>query len=264
MERWRGAGAGPRTHFRRAVRGFGIAAALAAVGFAQTPAFDAASIKPARTDSAGRSLTHDPGGRLTTSNATLKMLIMLAYRVMPHQIAGGPGWVASDGFDMDAKAARPDPSGAHFRAMLQNLLAERFQLRVHQETRELPVYLLVVAKNGPKMAAAKGDEAEPGARVEGPGQLTGVGATMAGLATALSRPLQQTVIDRTGLSGAYNFKLRFAPDAGAVKPGGDAAGTGDDPDLVTALQQQLGLSLKTGKGPVDVLVIDHAERPTPN
>ena len=241
-----------------------MAAALAAVCFAQAPSFDAASIKPARTDSAGRSLAHDPGGRLTTSNATLKMLIMLAYRVMPHQVAGGPGWVESDGFDIDAKAARPDPSGAHFRQMLQSLLAERFQLRVHRETRELPVYLLVVAKNGPKLAAAKGDEAEAGARIEGPGRLTGVRATMPELAAALSRPLQRTVIDRTRLGGAYNFTLRFVPDAGSVKPGGDPAGSGDGPDLVTALQEQLGLGLQTGKGPVEVLVIDHAEKPTPN
>ena len=243
----------------------GVALFFAAACGAQAPAFEVASVKPARPDATARSLTQNPGARLTTSNATVKMLIMLAYQVMPDQILGGPKWLESDGFDIDAKGADPGVTQAQFRHMIQSLLADRFQLKVHRSTKELPVYALVLAKNGPKLAEAKDDDPEVSMRIEGPGQMTGVKATMSMFASALSRPLQRQVIDETGLKGAYNFKLQFVPDRNPSKPGEDGViPTGDGPSIFTALQEQLGLNLKTSKGPVEVLVIDHAEKPTPN
>ena len=234
--------------------------------YAQSSAeFDVASIKASRPDETERSLTHNSGARLTTSNATLKMLIMLAYQVMPYQVSGGPDWLESDGVDIEAKAANPKATQAQFREMVRKLLASRFQLKVHSATKELPVYELVVAKTGAKLVQAKEDNSEVSMRIDGPGQMTGAKATMAMLATTLSRPLQRKVVDETGLGGAYNFKLHFLPDRKPARPGDDVAPpNGDGPSLFSALQEQLGLSLKAGKGPVDVLVIDRAEKPSEN
>ena len=171
----------------------------------------------------------------------------------------------SDGFDIDAKAAEPKATQAQFRQMIQSLLADRFQLKVHRSTKELSIYALVLAKNGPKLVEAKNDDPEVSMRIEGPGQMTGVKATMAMLATTLSRPLQRKVVDETGLKGDYNFKLQFVPEQNTSKPGDDGAiPPNDGPSIFTALQEQLGLNLKATKGSVDVLVIDHAEKPIPN
>ena len=139
-----------------------------AVGLAQSTsnsqkAFDVASIKPAPSGATERSLTHKPGARLTTANATVKQLIFqifLAYQVMPFQVSGGPSWVESDGFDIEAKAADPKATQEQFRRMIQTLLADRFQLKFHRTTRELPVYALVQAKNGTKLVEARDDNPE--------------------------------------------------------------------------------------------------------
>jgi bla regulator protein BlaR1 len=230
----------------------------------EQPAFEVASIKPARDDADGRSVTHSPGARLTTSNATLKQLIYLAYQVMPFQVSGGPNWVNSDGFDIEAKAANSKATQEQFRRMIQTLLADRFQLKFHFATKELPVYALVVAKNGPKLVEVKDDNPEVAMR-NGRGEMTGVKATMPMFAVALSRPLQRKVVDETGLKGAYAFKLQFVPDENPAHPGDDGAvQVHDGPSLFTALGEQLGLNLKPSKGPVEVFVIDHAEKPTPN
>ena len=144
-------------------------------------------------------------------------------------------------------------------------MADRFQLKVHRSTKEISIYALVLAKNGPKLTEAKDDDPEVSMRIEGPGQMTGVKATMSMFASTLSRPLQRHVIDETGIKGAYNFKLQFVPDQNPSKPGEDGViPTDDGPSIFTALQEQLGLNLKATKGPVEVLVIDHAEKPAPN
>jgi uncharacterized protein (TIGR03435 family) len=235
---------------------------FAATAFAQT--FDVASVKPSPSGSAGRSLTEHPGARLTTSGATVKMLIFLAYQLMPDQVSGGPAWVESDSFDIDARAADPKVTRAEFRQMVQNLLADRFQLKVHRATKELPVYALVVARNGPKLVDAKNDDGDAGMRIEGPGRMTGVKATMPMFANTLSKPLRRHVVDETGLKGAYSFHLDFVPDQKPVMPGDTPPPDRDGPSIFTALQEQLGLSLKATKGPVDVLVIDRAEKPSAN
>jgi uncharacterized protein (TIGR03435 family) len=230
---------------------------------AQAPAFDAASIKPAAAEATERSLTHNPGGRLSTSNATVRMLILLAYQVMPYQISGGPSWFDSDGFDIEAKAANANSTPEQFRQMVQALLADRFHLKIHKETRELPIYALVVAKGGAKLMPAAGDESNSGVRNLG-GEITSLRGTMPMLATTLTRPLQHKVVDETGLKGEYNFSVKFEP-LNNNPPGMDAAS--EQPaagSIFSALQEQLGLYLKVSKGPVEVLVIDSAAKPGAN
>jgi uncharacterized protein (TIGR03435 family) len=226
--------------------------------------FEVASVKLSPPDAAGRSVSHSAGARLVTSNATVKQLVYLAYQVMPFQVSGGPGWVESDGFDIEAKAANPKASQEQFRQMVQTLLTDRFQLKFHFATKEMPVYALRIAKNGSKLVEAKDDTPEASMR-NGRGEMTGEKANMAMFASALSRPLQRKVVDETGLSGAYNFKLKFVPDENPLRPTEDGAAPSiDGSSIFTALREQLGLTLKPAKGPVEVLVIDHAEKPAPN
>jgi len=236
--------------------------AFATICAAQTPAFQVASIKPSQPDATGRSFTQRPGGGLVTSNATIRMLMAFAYQVMPEEISGGPAWAESDGFDIDAKGAGPKVLPSEFRQMIQTLLAERFHLKMHREQRELTVYVLVQATNRAKLVEATDRSPDASLRIEGPGVITGV-ATMPALATVLMRPLQRKVIDETGLQGAYNVKLRFALEK-PTAPGADPPPPSDGPSIFAALKDQLGLSLKTAKRPVEVLVIDSVDRPTPN
>src|SRR5215831_11949737 len=123
----------------------------ATVGQAQSPVFEAVSIKPSSADAGGRSLSQNPGPRLSTSNATLKMLVMFAYQLMPDQLSGGAGWVAYHAFDVEEKGANAHATMGEFRRMVQAMLAERFHLQVHRATKELPVYALVQAKGGAKL-----------------------------------------------------------------------------------------------------------------
>jgi uncharacterized protein (TIGR03435 family) len=229
---------------------------------ASTPGFEVASVKSAPPGATERSVSNKPGPRLVTSNATVRQLIYLAYQVMPFQVFGGPDWVDSSGFDIDAKAADPRTTQAEFREMMQGLLADRFHLHLHRETRSLPVYALVVSKGGSKLAPAGSDDPDVGVRVEGPGKMTGVRATMTMFATALSRPLRSQVIDRTGLQGSYSFTLRFAPDQ--VSAQSNDVALADGPSIFAAIQEQLGLRLETAKGPVEVLVIDAIQKPSEN
>jgi len=302
---------------------------IAGVAYCQTagksPAFDAASVKPAKLpapDASGtiRVLGGSPGGpgtndpgRIHYAFITLKMLIVNAYDVKVFQITGPP-WLDSERFELTATMP-PNTTKEQFRLMLQNLLAERFQLAVHRETKELPMYSLVVAKSGPKLKGS-GQTAPVSESVEQPSappriemgtdgfpvmpELTGrrgiIGmmmngrarwianqATMQDLADRLSNQFSRPVKDETGLTGKYNFILTYAPDGmpgpagpsalpppGAVGPTPASPPAGSIPDeplpsLSAAIQSQLGLKLESGKGPVEVIVIDHAEKtPTEN
>jgi uncharacterized protein (TIGR03435 family) len=245
--------------------GMMMALILASLCSAQMPSFEAASVRKTRSETAGRSLTPHPGARLSASNATVKMLILYAYQVMPHQISGGPDWLSSEGFDIEAKAADPTATQAQFRQMIRRLLAERFQLKVHTAAEERLVYLLVPSKSGTKLTEATSGESGASLRMEGPGRLTAIKATMPMFASTLTKPLQRQVIDETGLQGAYNFRLQFAPEKRPGKAGADDAATASDaPSIFTALDEQLGLNLKTARRPVEILVIDSAARPGPN
>ena len=240
-----------------------------------------------------RRLSH---GRVVIENMPLKALLGVAYkrRVEWFEISGAPGWMDSEGYDVIAKATG-DATNEQMYPMLQALLRDRFQLTLHRETKDLPVYLLVVAKGGLKLQNAK-----PGSCFAGPTepprvpgvplvlpcgniavslaplglQIKGVQASMQVLAPILSGLLGRTVVDRTDFRGTFDIDLEFTPDdamAGipgpgipgslpAVPPSGDSAG----PSLFSAMQERLGLKLESAKGPVTVFVIDHVERPSQN
>jgi uncharacterized protein (TIGR03435 family) len=219
--------------------------------------FEVASVKPSPSDATDRSLGTRPGGRLSTENATAKQLIYFAYDVMPFQVSGGPDWVGSVGFDIEAKPADPNASKEQIRQMVQKLLAERFRLKFHMEAKEMPIYALAVGRRGSKLVEDHSENTHAN-MMNGRGEMTGVKATMPMLASSLSRVLQRQVVDETGLKGTYTFKLQFLPDQSTPRPDEDGA------SIFTALQEQLGLSLRAGRGPVKVLVIDSAEKPSGN
>jgi uncharacterized protein (TIGR03435 family) len=235
-------------------------AALAAFGQTETPlAFEVASVKP-NTSGSGSSRTSGTTGQLTITNRSLKELIAMAYSVQDFQLAG-PEWLGSVKFDIVAKipaGARRDQNPA----MMQALLAERFHLAVHRESKEMPAYALVVGKSGPKL-----QQVEPGGtNMNNNGnnnsrQITAERVSMAALAETLARIVEHPVVDRTALQGVYKLKLEYAPD-NAKSDGPDGAA---GPSIYTALQEQLGLKLQTQKLPVEIVVVDRVERvPTEN
>jgi len=252
--------------------------ATTASGQSAPPAFEVASVKPSDPNGivrAGRSerifpidMRTLPGGRFLGTYCTLKLLIEKAWSVELWQIAGGPGWIDSDRFDIDAKAehdfTQDNDASQKTMAMLQTLLTERFNLKVHRETREDTVYSLVVSKNGPKLQPSTGTDPpfigmRRNSSPEHPAMtiaFASENATMALLAERLSYwTLHRPVLDKTGLSGNYSVKLEFAEDDSQVDAG---------PSLFTAIQDQLGLKLEPGKGPVELLVVDRAQRASPN
>jgi len=223
------------------------------------PAFEVASVKP-HPPSPGplrASAGIGPAG-IDFTNVALKGCIRSAYGVETWRISGGPDWLASERYDIVAKAASAAPK-AQLMRMLQTLLEDRFQLKVHRETQEVPVYALVVGKSGLKIHAGKENgETEVG----GAGHLINSrGMTLKQLAGFLSQMTQSSgrpVLDMTGIAGVFDITLDAAPDDAA------AAGDNSGPDLFTALQQQLGLKLEPRKSPLEVLVVDRAEKPAAN
>lgn len=261
--------------------------------------FEVASIRPSEAN-ARRTLTVTPGGRFSATATTLRALIMFAYNVGPDRLTGADGWMESQRFDVNAKppdgaiqgavgqqAQWTGPNGQSaswtalpaqsqnariFRAMMQNLLADRFQLKIHEETRQLPVYALVVAKGGPKLAEAKG-AADLHMSSGGAGHMNFEAAPMSTLAVTLTWMTGRPVLDQTGLLGNYDFSLNWSPDDGQMQTyrgggGGAADGTAAAdpaaPSLFTAVEEQLGLRLESTRGPVHVFAVDHAEKPSEN
>jgi uncharacterized protein (TIGR03435 family) len=222
--------------------------------------FEVASIRPSQNRSASSNVDSAPGGRLTATNVTVRELIRLAYNVKDYQIEKAPGWVESDPYDIVAKSASSQKTSLdEERTKVSQLLADRFQLKIHRETKQMQVYLLVVAKSGPKLTLHT-DGSRSKTR-KGCGHLAGTRLTMDTIATVLSRQFEQEVLNRTDLPGKYDFQLDWTPDSGSC-PGADGASA--LPSIFTAIQQQLGLKLESGKGPVELLVIDHVERPSEN
>ena len=221
------------------------------------------------------------GGSLNRGT-TLKNLIGTAYVVQEFQISGGPGWIGSDRFDVEGKAEDPNADYGQLRLMLQSLLEDRFQLQLHREVKESPIYALVVGKGGPKIKLAA-DQTSPdvhgpspigssrpnrGALRFGPGSIIGNAAQIPLLVRFLSQRLGRIVVDQTGLSGRFDFQLQWAPGIGEnpLYPGGDPIPPGDPslPSIFAAIQEQLGLKLESTRAPVEVLVIDHVEKPSAN
>ena len=247
------------------------------------PPFDVISVKPNK-DSNGTRMQFTPDG-LHGVGVTVRFLLYEGYGgINSNQVIGEPGWTNTDGFDIEAKVAPADVAmlgKMNFeqrRAMFQTILADRFKLVVHHETRELPVYVLTVAKGGPKFKeSAPDDPASTAPRRRGMmmnrGKVTATDAQVSvSSSPILSRQLGRTIIDKTGLTGNYDFTLEWAPDDGGPPPAkpqdGSATPAANAPDpgasVFTALQEQLGLKLESTKAPVDVVVIDHIEKPTEN
>jgi uncharacterized protein (TIGR03435 family) len=267
---------------RMRVAGFVALASLVVPGLANMPlgaqaaaaaqTFDVASIHINNTETDGRHhIIDDPAeSHFRTINLAVRDLIQFAYSLPASQILGGPPWIDYTTFDIDAKSdplvdtqlrALPTEQALHRKQlMVQALLADRFQLKVHQETRQLPVYALVVAKDGPSFKPAKinGTTVDAGrTRLH----VVGSGDTIGILARELAQVLGRVVLNRTGLSGRYDLSLRWTSDDAAAV----AASSPDvPPDIFTAIQEQLGLKLESTKGPVPVLVIDHIEQPSAN
>jgi uncharacterized protein (TIGR03435 family) len=231
-----------------------LLAALAAAA-AQTPSsFEVATVKPSEPSTP--IAIRRSGHRVVTTGSSLQFLISWAYDLHSDLIYGKPGWLDSTRFDV--VAAAPEDQPAKLQERMQALLAERFKLAVHRETRELPLYALVAAKGGPKfsLAPAPAVFGQTPFNMPAPGQLTGTQVSAAMLCKVLSGQLNKTVQDHTGLTGAFDFKLEWQPE--------NMPATGA-PSLFTALQEQLGLRLEARKGPVEVLVIDRIENaPTAN
>jgi uncharacterized protein (TIGR03435 family) len=233
--------------------------------------FDVASVKPTPPGEGGGLVHQPPGGQSYEAlGAPLRVIMTVAYSVTDRQISGGPEWINSDRWTIEAKADRRGTSD-ELHAALAHLLEERFQLKVRHETRELPVYILTVDKKGSKMPVHDPADLlhEPisGGPIQG---MTGRNATMNYFAFFLSRMLDLNVIDRTNLPDHYDLDFHFVPERRNDLPVG-AAGAGapmpalpDGPDIFTALREQLGLRLEKGKGPVDYLVIEHVEKPSEN
>ncbi len=183
--------------------------------FAQTASepltFEVASVKPSAPNVAGMFLQPLPGGNLRMTGATLKNLIAFAYNVREFSISDGPDWASYDRFDIDARVGNPAGTAQQIRERLKALLAERFQLLTHTESKEQSVYVLVVAKNGPVLREAKPD-ASPMIRKQGT-TITGAGIGMAMLVLNLANSVNRPVLDKTGLTGKYDFKLEWSPDA---------------------------------------------------
>jgi uncharacterized protein (TIGR03435 family) len=238
------------------------------------PEFAVATIKPTRPDTP-RGGYGIRGEEVTTTAVTVSWMIKLAFNVHAHQISGGPAWLDSERYDTVGKPDIPgQPNRDQMKLMVQKLLADRFQLRFHTEKKELPVYAMVVAKGGPKIAVSAGDPNDfPGigfGREPGVLSLVGRNTGLNGVANGLqSNVLDKPVVDQTRLTGRYDFTLRWTPDPTQwANFGVPATANPNDldapPDIFAAFEQQLGLKLQPTKAVVDVMVIDRIERPSPN
>jgi uncharacterized protein (TIGR03435 family) len=226
------------------------------------PRFEVASVKS--TDAADRRTMFDtPPGRFRSVGTSLKLLIAKAYDLQTTQIEGGPAWLDVDRFDIEAKTENAAPGAEGYRQillMLQSLLEDRFKLAAHSEEKQQPVYDLVLSKGGSRLKDANANE--PTRQQMGRGQMIATATPIGQLTPLLSFVAKRQVIDKTGLTGLYDFTLTYAFEA----PGPDAPPAVDPnaPSIFTAMQEQLGLKLESARGPVNVLVIDHAEKPDVN
>jgi uncharacterized protein (TIGR03435 family) len=255
----------------RAILTAGLLIGISGAAFSAEPSFDVASIKssaPGTRDG----IAIQAGGRFV-ANASLKLLIGLAWH-LHFPIAGGDSWVGSDLWSIEAKAEgasdistwTPPNLPEAIAVRLRSLLQERFLLKTHEEMRNTQIYRLSVSPGGSRMEAVDPASSTATSFRAGPGAIIGSKATMEQFVTILSRYMDRPVIDKTGLTGLYNAKLQFAPESAPKQLSGSttAASASDDPSIFTAIQEQLGLKLEAAQEPVEILVIDHAERASAN
>jgi uncharacterized protein (TIGR03435 family) len=232
------------------------------------PVFEVATIKP--SDPNQRRLYSIGSTEVSAVGATVNDLIVFAYGVHAGQISGAPAWVESDKFDITGKpegGGQPNPN--QFKTMLQKLLADRFQLTLHRDKKQLTVYALTVGKNGPKLTRSEAASSIPNLIFRA-GNWPVRNATMEEFAGVMQAHLDRPVVDQTGLKGRFDFQLQWTPDE---TPFASPGGPGEppkpperetQPDLFTAIQQQLGLKLESTRAQTDVLVIDKVEKPSEN
>lgn len=254
---------------------------------AQSSIFEAATIKPAAPDARGRFISPGPGGGIRITNMTLKDMIEFAWGVQPFQVSGGPAWLDSVNYDIVAKP-EAKVSQSELKVMLQALLTDRFQLRTHQETRELPIYALVLARKdgklGPDLVAStegsceKFDPSHPppppqpgiapprycGNMMISPTRLDVLGHTISELTPLLSRMVERKVVDQTGLKGNYDINLQLPRDETPVSPDAPPARLDLAPILFSTFPERLGLKFESQKGPVEVIIVDAVEKPSEN
>jgi uncharacterized protein (TIGR03435 family) len=232
------------------------------------PAFEVASVKPNKTGLRGGQLNTDPG-RLTITNVSLRTCIKAAFGLQNYQLSGGTASIEDELYDIDAKAGG-SVGDDQLMLMLRRLLADRFKLKFHRESKEMQGYALVVAKNGPKL-----HEVEPAGKGWSRNRVGGIDGqevSLARLAEILAGRLGHPVVERTGIKGVFDLKLSWAPDSATVgntaenkeAPAVDSMSDPSGPSIFSALQEQLGLRLEARKVPAEIIVIDHLERPSEN
>jgi uncharacterized protein (TIGR03435 family) len=235
--------------------------------FAQAPSkptFEVASVKlvaPPFPSGSGPWIVYH--GMFRVEISPVKGVIRWAYDVPPAGVFGGPLWVEREPYRFDAKAENAEAGPDQLKLMVRSLLEDRFKLVAHRETQERHMYTLVVGKNGPKMEKAKADEKTFG-NWTGPGSVTFTKMNMLGLVNVLSSLLETQVVDKTGLKDFYNFRLEYENPRLQRSQNGSQSTADSAPSIFTAVQDQLGLKLEAIKGLVEVLVIDHIERPMEN
>lgn len=267
-----------------------------------TPAFEVATVKPNKSAEFGSFIRRQPGGRFNATNMPLRQLIVFAYQIRPFQLEGGAS-LLDERYDIVAKAegdppqVLPGTGPDQLMLMLRALLAERFKLAMHNETKELPIYALVLSRSdgrlgsqlkvsstdcaalaearrrggpapaGPPPAPPKPGEIPQCGVIMGRGNVAMGGFPLSQFANSLSNLVQRVVVDRTGLTGLYDLSVQFTPDQAQGPPGLPPPGVElpsidpNGPSLFTALQEQLGLKLESTRGPVEMYVIDHIEQP---
>jgi uncharacterized protein (TIGR03435 family) len=235
---------------------------------ADGPAFKVASVKPNKTGRRGGQLNTDPG-RLTITNVSLRTCIKAAYGLQNYQLSGGTAWIEDEHYDIDAKAENP-VGDDQLTLMLRRLLADRFKMEFHRESKEMQGFALLVGKNGPKLREV--ELAHKGWARNEVGGIEGHETSMAHLAEILAQRLGHPVVDLTGIKGVFDLKLSWTPDPAIFKnpaedkesPAVDSISDPSGPSIFSALQEQLGLRLEARKVAVEIIVIDHVERPSEN
>jgi len=234
----------------------GLAAILLSCAAAQSLQFEVAAIRPSTAAPGwGTSFETFEGGRVRITNEPVKLLIRVAFQLQNSQIVGGPAWLDSEPYDIEAKAGlREKPGPEQLSPMMRNLLEDRFHLKFHREKREMNAFALVVASGGSKLQPAAENEVNgmKTSTARDTSQLMATATSMRLLASYVGNRLGRIVVDQTGLSGVYDFKVEWAPDQ---------ATDSSAPSLVTALREQLGLKVESQKVPLEILVIDRIDRP---
>ncbi len=251
-----------------------VTAAISQAQSPPDPQFEVASIKLNTSGARAVSIGASSPRAFKAENVWLRFLIETAWNVKDYQVSGGPDWATSNRYDIDARTDT-DASFEQMRPMLQDLLKDRFQLALHRESKDLPVYALVAAKGGIKLKVSTKENCIPrdcDGLATSPRSLNGTAISMEQLTTALSNTMQRTVIDQTGFTGPFDVHLEWIEDQstpgfyapGLQPPPSALPANGSGPTVFTVLQEQLGLKLESTKGPVTILVIDHAVRPSAN